>query len=230
MIMHRLCTALGLFFLLALLWCPPCPGQESTPPTDAPQAFSVAARSLGLQTDLPGPDPSDKTKNREISEPWRLPEDTARILLWAAVLVLMGVALMTLKNSLWSRSRSRPLGGEYSPETAPKATAARMDTAQVEADDLARTGNFAEAMHVLLLQSVSELRRRVDAPIAASLTSREILARTGLPPAAGSAFADIIGRVEVSWFGAHEPGEEDYRACRRSFETLSAVLARGGAA
>jgi hypothetical protein len=85
-------------------------------------------------------------------------------------------------------------------------------------------------MHILLLNSVEEMRRRLSTPIAASLTSREILARAGLTPTAGAALADIVGRVEISYFGGHVPGAEEYAACRRSFEKLAGWLRSRAAA
>ena len=38
--------------------------------------------------------------------------------------------------------------------------------------------------------------------------------------------ADIIGRVEISYFGSHQPDEQDYLDCRRSFEALTRSLGR----
>jgi hypothetical protein len=119
--------------------------------------------------------------------------------------------------------RARSLEGTEE-EAAPAAVAARMDKARSGADELARRGDFAKAMHSMLLQSVNELRRRLEAPIASSLTSREILARVPLSPEARALFAGIIDRVEISHFGPYLPGEEDYTACRRSFEELTRTL------
>jgi hypothetical protein len=99
-----------------------------------------------------------------------------------------------------------------------------METAQTGADDLARRGKFAEAMHALLLQSLSELRRHLHAPLAVSLTSREILHHIDLPPEGHAVFADIVERVEISHFGGRRPEAEDYVACRRSFDALARVL------
>ena len=81
-------------------------------------------------------------------------------------------------------------------------------------------------MHVLLLRSVNELRRRLGVSIAVSLTSREILYRVALSPAERSHLADIIASVEISYFGPHQPDEEDYLRCRRDFEALSQALRR----
>lgn len=195
---------------------------------EAERALRASTRSLGLQTELPSErkarmEPRNLPKERPVD----LSGNVAWLMLWGAVVLALGVMFMSVKDSVWSNSRSRRLAPEEKEETAPAATAARMDKAQVEAEELARRGSFAEAMHVLLLQSVSELRRRLGIPIAASLTSREILYRVGLVPEARAVFADIINRVEISYFGAHEPEQEDYFACRRSFEALTHLLRQG---
>ena len=193
----------------------------------AERALRASTRALGLQTELP----SAKIKPQNLPPPKERPVnltgDVAWVMLWGAVILALGVMFLSVKDSIWSNSRSRRLTPEEEEEIAPVATAARMEKAHVEAEELARQGSFAEAMHVLLLQSVSELRRRLGIPIAASLTSREILYRIGLTPEARAVFADIINRVEISYFGAHEPEQEEYLACRKSFEVLTRILQQG---
>jgi hypothetical protein len=76
---------------------------------------------------------------------------------------------------------------------------------------------------------VNELRSRLAVPIAASLTSREILERAPLSNEERAALADIVSGVEISYFGAYRPGAMEYAACRRSFESLKSLLMRGGA-
>ena len=230
-------------FLFAVLMLLPLSPQaadavDSARAQEVQDAVRASARSLGLQTELPSDQPirtenridPDRSRNLDLS--WlRFSGDIATIMLWVAIFIIVVVIVMTLRDNLWSSSRSKHLSREeQAEENAPTATAARMDRAQNEADELARRGSFAEAMHVLLLQSVTELRRRLDVSIAASLTSREILHRIGLPPEGRAVFADIIRRVEISYFGAHQPGEEDYLACRRSFEALTELLRKGSAA
>ncbi len=202
---------------------------EPDPTQAAQEALRASIRSLGLQTKIPTDAAPIKEENKYVPDrPPIIPADIAQIVLLVAVAAIVIVIILTLRDNLWSSSRARKLRHTDEEETAPIATAARMEKAQSEADELARQGSFAEAMHVLLLQSVSELRRRLDVSIAASLTSREILHRIGLPPSERAIFADIIGRVEISYFGSHQPGEEEYLACRRSFEALREALRRGG--
>jgi hypothetical protein len=177
-------------------------------------------RALDLQTELEFEE--DRRFRLNIS-----PRIASRIF-YGAIFVVFAVVLLALRDNLWSFSRSRRLGPDSGGESPPPAAASRMENAQVEADELARRGDFAEAMHVLLLQSVSELRRGLAVSIADSLTSREILRRVSLPGEGRSVFSDIISRVEISYFGTHKPEAEDYAACRRSFDTLTDLLRRNG--
>jgi hypothetical protein len=158
---------------------------------------------------------------------WRFSRDFARFLLIAALTVLAAVVLLNLKNNLWSFSRSRKLQFGSGEKTARPDVAERMERSQAHADDLAEAGSFAEAMHELLLRSVNEMRNRLDSPIAASLTSREILRHIGLSDEERDVFATIVGSVEISRFGPHNPGEGEYAACRRCFDRLTSLLSRG---
>lgn len=215
---------------LSMMWGVPSWAAPNANDPDLPQAardaFGASVRSLDLQTKLP----TDKAPIREENRitlpdrPFSISTDFARTVLIVALIAIAVIIVFSLRDNLWSASRARRLKQDAPGEAALASVAARVDKAQIEADDLARQGDFAEAMHILLLQSVGELRRRLDVSIAESLTSREILYRIGLEPSERTIFADIIQRVEISYFGGHLPGEDDYLACRRNFETLSAAL------
>lgn len=201
---------------------------ERSNPDDA---LRESERSLGLQTRMPTEKVREENPRKKpppsSSGGWSMSQQTASFTLWTAGGIMLVVLLLGLRKSLWSNSRSRKLGhgNDDSEGAATEAAAARMDKAQFEADIYAERGDYAEAMHVLLLQSVSELRRRLDVSIASSLTSREILRHIGLSAQSHAMFSDIIGRVEVSYFGNYRPGPQDYQACRRSYEGLAASLA-----
>ena len=155
-----------------------------------------------------------------------------RVLFWGAIIAVAFIVVKALLDNRWNDGR-RPelIRPEPDEDTGPDpATGARLDSARMNADELARRGDFAGAMHVLLLQSVAEMRRRLGLSIAASLTSREIHQRLKLTPQERGAFGDIVGRVELTHFGGRQPGFPDYEACRRSFETLSLALRRGAPA
>lgn len=242
----------ALFIVVALTLCgAPVYADDAPAPSPAPvlspaeqealsqevtTAFNNAKRSLNLQTEMPVKK-EIKVQNLEPNKFMELLArffvflaDIAVILLIAAIVVIVVIILLNFNANRWSDSRARKLAREDEIEVDTEATVVRMEKAQVEADELARQGNFAEAMHVLLLQSVNELRRRLKVSIAVSLTSREILYRIGLPPEGHNVFADIIRRVEISYFGSYQPDVGDYTACRNSYDTLTNILRKGGAA
>jgi len=79
-------------------------------------------------------------------------------------------------------------------------------------------------MHVLLLQSLSEMRKRLDLRFADSLTSREIMRRASVSKRARTALHDIVAAVERAYFGEHPAEAADYAACRTRFRTFSHAL------
>jgi ectoine hydroxylase-related dioxygenase (phytanoyl-CoA dioxygenase family) len=95
------------------------------------------------------------------------------------------------------------------------------------ADELAAEGRYVEAMHVLLLQGLADIRARLDEQFADSLTSREILRSTKLSDAGRTSLRDIINRVEWTYFGEHPAALPDYVACRASFNALATALHGG---
>lgn len=195
----------------------------SETPTDIEAAWRALRRSSSLQTELPG---AAYGEDRQLKRPaagalpW-LPANLARLLLFGSLAFILLLLFRHLRGNLRIFSRAGALTRAGPAVDAPDARNF-LEQTQAEAEELAGAGNFAEAMHVLLLQSLNELRSA--APVAASLTSREILRRPGLSAAARDALAEIIDRVEISYFGPHQPAEEEYRACRRSFAAFGAAL------
>ena len=152
---------------------------------------------------------------------------SAKILLVVSIIVIALTIAVHLHENLWSLSRARRLEFKKNEAETRSAALERMEHSQAEADELARAGSFAEAMHVLLLRSVSEMRARLASPIAESLTSREILGGLKMSPEERGVFARIVGSVEISLFGAHNPGEDEYLECRRNFDALTELLGGG---
>jgi hypothetical protein len=171
------------------------------------QAAHDAIRKLDLQLDLP----------REAEESSLV---LPSVILWIA---LIGGGAMLI-YSLWDMLpvwRIRRSGAWYSPVAEADNTSLSQAAAVVTAsDELAQQGRFDEAMHVLLLQSLTELRRRLDEQFADSLTSREILRKVRLSQDGRSAFGEIIAQVEWTRFGQHPAVLAEYLACRESFSRL----------
>ncbi len=184
---------------------------------DAQSTAQDAIRRLDLQTEI----------TRE-PEPFRikLPPE----MLWVIIAVALGAVLYSFRDLI---PLLRARGSESWAETEEiAADIARRDPTVVlaAADELAREGRYAEAMHVLLLRGLADIRARLDEPFADSLTSREILRSTRLPERARDSLRDVVGRVEWTYFGEYPAGQEDYAACRVSFSALEQALHGNAAA
>ena len=195
--------------------------------SDAQKAAAEAIRRLDLQTELPhGIEPEVASF---FSWHLKLPPEISMIL-WGAVfcaaLFLLYLFVVHARGDLFARWRLAAEGaGDTAAGGAPQAPAEAMTTA----DELARQGRFVEAMHTLLLQSLADMRQRLDERFADSLTSREILRSSRLPDSGRASLREIIARVEWTYFGHHPAGPADYEACREKFSELSQAL-HGGAA
>jgi hypothetical protein len=206
------CAARGrrwrsILVLTFALLASPLAAQTQDPRTAAEQAI----RRLDLQTELPR-DP----------EPLRIQVPAEA--LW--VIAALGVALLLymFKDMLPALGLGRR-GDLPDEEEGPGGTVAKPpEQVLAAADDLARQGRFVDAMHVLLLQGLADIRRHLDEQFADSLTSREILRSTKLSEAGRGPLRDIITRVEWTYFGKHPAEREDYTACRASFDALTRAL------
>ena len=140
------------------------------------------------------------------------------------IAIAIGILLYTFRDMIPILRAQR--GGTWGDDEAtPEKGKARAPAAVLgAADELAAAGRFVEAMHVLLLQSLADIRARLDEQFADSLTSREILRSTKLTDAGRAALRDIVGRVEWTYFGEYPAALADYEACRASFNALVQAL------
>jgi hypothetical protein len=205
---------------LALLVCIATSARAAPTPQESAQ---LAIRALDLQTTLPAEPPAPYSL-----WDWKLPEGVGEIILWTIVILGCAVVLWSIRDSLPFVDRSRRIEAIDRGGAAP--TGDSMVEAQLEADDLAQAGRYVEAMHVLLLQSLSEMRNRLDVKFADSLTSREILRLSRLSDRARVALTTIIRDVEWTYFGEKGADLHDYQTCRHNFETLKLALAERMAA
>jgi len=202
-----------LLFALFVL-CVPLAAQS---PQEVQRTTEQVIRKLDLQTTLPR-----EPERPRFSIP--LPAEA----LWVVVVIALGVLLYAFRDYIplfgrghggaWSADQAAPDSGQTG---APAVVLAA-------ADDLAAAGRFVEAMHVLLLQSLADIRSRLDEQFADSLTSREILRSTRLSETGRASLRDIVNRVEWTYFGEHPAALPDYEACRASFNALIQTL-HGGA-
>jgi hypothetical protein len=199
--------------LAALLWTGDVLAQS---PSAIEQARAAVVSDSGLQLALPGATEPPKATTFQIPD-W-----------WVLGLVGLGVLffLYNLRDIIpaWRRRASEE--GELAGETGELAAQSPNDIL-LSADELAREGRYVEAMHILLLKSLGDMRRRLNEQFADSLTSREILRRAALSDAGARALRAIVLSVERSYFGQHPVARADYEACRGWFAELSAALSAG---
>ncbi len=179
------------------------------------KAAGDSIRALGLQTEFP-----------KKVEPLRIP--IPEEVLWLGLAVAAALILYALRDELAKLFHRVEPGWEPPPAGAGEIMMSRETDALAAADRLSREGNFVEAMHVLLLHSLAEIRRQLGEKFADSLTSREILRVARLTAPGRMSLREIVAAVERTYFGAYPAAAGDYAACRRNFETLQHAL-RGGA-
>jgi hypothetical protein len=188
--------------------------------TDEAQALAQQAiQRLGLQTELlRQPEPFQ----------WELhlPPET----LWLVVIAGVGMLLYIFRDMIpmFRIRRDAAWTGDETGAAETGRPAAGM--ALGAADELAAQGRYVEAMHVLLLQALAEIRVRLNEQFADSLTSREILRSKQLSDELRHPLRDVVSRVEWSYFGEHPAEQNDYLACRSSFAALARSLYGSAAA
>ena len=198
---------------------------------------SGSSRGKGSAAErLRGPGDRRDRRDRSIDTRQHRPEEAGPLgslmtfLLWG--LVIVTVALL----AFWFGSEL--LKGDDNPElqTAEAEAAAAAETAGIiarplgDADELARRGEFAEAIHTLLLRTLEELVRSAAVRVQRSHTSREILSRVPLLADAREAFADLITAVELTHFGDEPANAADYDRCRQQFHRFATAFRATGMA
>ena len=194
---------------------------RAEPRADVASAAGEAIRHLDLQTELPrAATPQPKL---QLSLP---PE-----LVLVPLIIVVACVIYAFRDQL-GRLRLLHRGPEWRAdrhESSEDLPAAQVIATTVRADDLAGQGRFVEAMHLLLLQTLADLRQRLGVEFANSLTSREILRHTQLSDPNRMLFQDIVARVECCHFGGYPAALADYVACRQSFDALLASVHAGNA-
>lgn len=154
----------------------------------------------------------------------------ATALMWVLIVVAIALIALLMIQEFVGYNPDAEIGDDGAqPVTSKDADAAVVARPLGDAEALAQAGDFAEAIHVLLLRTLEELSRRGGVQLPPSLTSREILGRIPLPGDAQHALADLVTAVEVSHFGGATPGASDYHLCRDRFQLFAAAYTRGRA-
>lgn len=99
-----------------------------------------------------------------------------------------------------------------------------------DAERLAREGCFAEAVHLLLQRSVSQIATARPDWLHPASTAREIALLAGLGESARRAFATIATRVERSRFALRDLDGDDWQAARDAYAAFALQPIGRGAA
>ncbi|WP_447724120.1 DUF4129 domain-containing protein [Sphingomonas koreensis] len=142
-----------------------------------------------------------------------------KVLMWAAIAAVVIALILALFPAVREWFAARLLRrGEATVEPlrwAPEAGAARalLD----EADRLAATGRYAEAVRLILHRSIEDIEKWRGDSLRPSLTSRDIAAFESLPDTARTVFHSIVADVERSLFGGKALGEPDWMRARADY-------------
>ena len=210
---------IGLTLIIGLTW---------PSAADVERATRSVLSDSAYQTELkvrPSSAPSEFDKSNIPDYSWRplrqappRPESQIGILiLW----VVGGIGLAALLFFIIQGFIDRPRPVQVAtaePVPQPKPAIQVDPRVLSDAEALAQAGQFADAIHVLLLRTVRALSQ--TRALATHLTSREIVASVPMHEQARHALNDLVATVEVSLFGAAEPTADDFIRCRASYERV----------
>jgi hypothetical protein len=144
-------------------------------------------------------------------------------ILWGGIIFAIALLLF------WMATELLRYGGDDAAIAQAEASPAAPDLSVIErplgdAEELARRGEYREAIHTLLLRTLQELARTASVRVAPAMTSREILGRVPLLADAREALAGLITAVELTHFGGDDASEADYIRCRAQFQVFAAAF------
>ena len=211
----------GLVALLAATGAAPHRAAAAPSPSDPAAVHNEVHRVYdwaGYQRDMP-----DGDEEEPKSQPRRLytlnlgPLPT--VILAGLALIALLMVVSWLRSGGWDRLFEATARGPD--EEVPAAVRQdRLKERLLDADRFASAGDWAAAIHVLLLTSIDLLRRRLGQAIPAAMTSRELVARATVAAAARSDFAALVSASELCHFGGRPADRALYERCRGHYERL----------
>lgn len=143
----------------------------------------------------------------------------AAIALWALYgLIKMFIAHQNADKDAKGKSSNKN-GDDIYVDVRPEKETAR--TLLEEAEQLAKSGKFAEAVHLLLFRSIEDIQKKLEGGVPKSLTAREIGSLSSIPQLAQTALSPIIMIVEGSYFGQRHVTEADWNTAKCSYEQFA---------
>ncbi|MDZ4372239.1 MAG: DUF4129 domain-containing protein [Phenylobacterium sp.] len=134
----------------------------------------------------------------------------------AAVLFILYLVAREFAPESWFRRRS-----SVSPVADWRPDEATAKALLEDADRLAETGRFEEAIHALLFRSIDDLVSRRPGAVRPALTSRDIAGLTVLPPTARAAFMRLAQSVERTFFGGRPAGPDEFQTARADYQAFA---------
>ena len=139
------------------------------------------------------------------------------IVFWVGIAALGAFILFALFKMLMRRFGGDNETPEEAPAEAYHPTPSFARALLEEADRLARAGDFAEAVHVLLFRSIEDIQNHRPHSLGVSLTSREISELDVLPLEARRQFAKIAEAVERGHFAGGMIGADIFASSRAAY-------------
>lgn len=172
------------------------PHKLPDPPSEPPQWLKSLGRGIGAFVEWVGGG-------------WQ-------VLLWLLIALAVGTVLAMLLPALrdWVANRRDRVAAQpvhWTPEA--KVARALLE----EADALAASGRFADAVHLLLFRSIEDISAWRGELVRPSYTARDIAGADALPAPAAGVFAGIVAQVERSLFGGRALGQEDWERARADY-------------
>jgi len=181
-------------------------------------AVSSVYNWAGYQRELPGE--QEPPKPQPPPRLWHIDLGPfVNYLLIGLVVVVLAIVVLRLMSGEWTlRHRMEP----PAPEQQAPGTARREQLRErlQSADREAVAGDWASAIHILLLTSIDLLRRRVGQDVPDAMTSRELVGEARLPVEARADFAALVAAAELCHFGGRAADRSLYERCRIHYERL----------
>jgi len=216
----------GFAALLATMAVSSHPAVAAPSPTDAAAVRAEVARVFdwaGYQRDLPQDKPDDTQQKRtpplaDVQIPVEL-GPLANAILIGLVAVLVVMLAMGLYSGDW-QFLSAPAPAKPDEEVPATSRREQLKARLSDADRSAGTGDWASAIHILLLTSLDLLRRRVGQEVPEAMTARELVGHAQLADQARGDFAALVGAAELCHFGGRSADRSLYDRCRAHYERL----------
>jgi hypothetical protein len=193
--------------------------------TDAPAVRTEVKRVFdwsGYQRDLPQEEATPHRPPPPRESSIRLPAELGQVLtplLYGLLLVVVIALVLSLRSGTWSGlSLGAPAAeAEQAADPAPRQ---QLKTRLQEADQSAGLGDWARAIHILLLTSIDLLRRRVGQDVPDAMTARELVGRAQVTEVLRPDFAALVSAAELCHFGGRSADRALYDRCRVHYERL----------